>query len=575
MRLTSSTFYRDWLIDLATLTVVLLIFYTFWLGSYPLFTPDEGRYSEIAREMVATGDFITPRVNGIAFFDKPILYYWLQAIAIYLFGVKEWALRLFPALLGILGCLSTYVCGRFLFDRRTALLSAIILSTTPLYFACAHYADLDLEVAVFISCSLLFFITATQLTSSLRHYFLYAAYLSAAFAFLTKGLIGIAFPGMIVGCWILLLNRWSILTKIHLLTGLLLFAAVVVPWYVFVEKANPGFLHYFFVTQQVTRFLSTGEFNNKTPIWFYLPIVLAGFFPWTIFLFQALYKQIRRVWQTPQQHANELFLLLWIMIIFGFFSIPHSKIIGYILPIFPALALLVGHYLSSIWETASRFAIFLFIACSILLASILLVLPHYQWIDLATSLTPFLKAIAFIFIISAVSAVILLKQKNRQAFFILCTTCNVIFLLLLLASAPHLNQNSAKSLVQELKPIIKPQDEVITYFKYYQDVPLYLGQLVVIAANWQAPDIAYKDNWQRELWYGMPFQKTDQLINEDEFWKRWDSDNRVFVFLNDNYFNQFKLRAKSYFFLGKSNDIILLSNKPTVLAQNPQHSLIS
>src|SRR5580692_7343889 len=138
---------RQCLIDMLFLTVMLGIFYALWMGSYPLFTPDEGRYSEVAREMVVTGDYITPRLNGVAFLDKPVLYYWLQASAIHLFGLTESALRFWPALLGILSCLIVYLAGRQFFNRRTAIFAAIILATSPLYYAASHYANLDIEVA--------------------------------------------------------------------------------------------------------------------------------------------------------------------------------------------------------------------------------------------------------------------------------------------------------------------------------------------------------------------------------------------------------------------------------------------
>ena len=117
--------------------------------------------------------------------------------------------------------------------------------------------------------------------------------------------------------------------------------------------------------------------------------------------------------------------------------------------------------------------------------------------------------------------------------------------------ATHLNQNTAKPLIDELKTIIKPQDEVATYFKFYHDVPLYLERRITIVANWHTTDIANKDNWLREIWYGMPFQKTDDwLINESTFWKRWEDNKRLFVFVNDNFFDQFKKQAKSIFHEG-------------------------
>lgn len=570
---TFSLFRRIWVRDLLLLSIGLVVFYTLWLGHYALFTPDEGRYSEVAREMVATGDYITPRVDGVAFLDKPVLYYWLQATAIQWFGLKEWALRFFPALLGVLGCLVTYLAGFYLFNRRTGLLSALILATTPLYFGGAHYADLNLEVAVFISCTLLFFICGVQRENPYRTFFLFAAYFSAACAFLTKGLIGLAFPGMIAGCWMLLLWRIDLLKRIHLFKGILFFIALTLPWYLLVQKANPQFFHYFFITQQVTRFLSTGVFNNKTPYWFYVPVVLAGFFPWTIFLCQALFYHIKRIWRARYQYQTELFLFLWVLIILGFFSVPQSKTVGYIFPIFPALALLVGHYLSATWEITKqtlRLTILFFIAISTLLSAILFFLPHYHLIHFAPGFAPYLTALACVFLLSAFASLCFLKHNTWQSLFYICTISSILFLIILLSGADYLNRGSTKTLALKLKLIISPQDEVITYQRYYQDLPLYLEKRVTIVADWHSPDIARNDNWERELWYGMAFQNTDDwLINEKIFWQRFDSTKRVFVLTSSNYLNQFHAHGKKYFILDKNENLVLLSNQPATLSKNP------
>lgn len=567
---------RDWLNDLALLALGLIIFYSLWLGSYPLFTPDEGRYSEIAREMVATGDYITPRVNGIAFLDKPVLYYWLQAAAIHLFGVNEWALRFFPMLLGVIGCLVSYVCGRLLFNKNTGRLAAIILATTPLYFACSHYADLDLEVAVFISCSLLFFITGVFREGKSRQYFLFAAYFAAACAFLTKGMIGIVFPIMIIGSWILLTGRWALLLRMNIITGLLLFAALTIPWYYFAQAANPQFLHYFFVTQQVSRFLSAGEFNNPIPFWFYIPIILIGFFPWTAFLFQSLNQFIRATWQNRLAHQKELYLLLWFAIVLVFFSIPHSKIIGYILPVFPPIALLTAKYLNDTWNNVTSRSVviatlsFAFFGAALLTLTV--VLLQYAIVDFEPNFATYLMGIAAILISSIVTAFIMIKKRDWAYLVTISVASSILLLLTLTAGATYLNQNTAKPLAMELKPLLRPTDQVILYFKYYQDVPLYLERPVTIVADWTDPQIPYRDNWVREMWYGMPFQNTDdRLIDENAFWQRFDSNERVFVFLNDNYFDQFKKRAKSFFILGKYNDIILLSNQPTFVSWFQKH----
>lgn len=565
MPLNQTANYRTWLTDLAWLGLGLLFFYSLWLGSYPLFTPDEGRYTEVAREMVASGDFITPRVDGVAFLDKPVLYYWLQAVAISLFGIHEWAIRLFPMLLGIMTCLVTYACGRSLFNRRTGLLAALILASSPLFFGGAHYADLNIEVAAWISCSLLCFITGIQQDGRARFLLMMAAYFSAACAFLTKGLIGLAFPGLIIGAWLAIAFRFDLIKKMHLILGLLLFIALVLPWYVLVQQANPEFLHYFFVTQQVSRFLSSGEFNNKTPFWFYLPVVLVGFFPWTIFLFQTLKKHIQQVMQARSAHLSELFLLLWAGIIFVFFSIPSSKTVGYIFPVFPALALLTARYLSLTWqETEHNRAALCLVVLSTLLGGVLLALPYIDFMDFSPHLMPYLLAMAITMILGGLLALCLMHQPLFPLILI-CFACNALFLSLLTSSARYLNTNSTKSLAVVLKEQKAKEDEVVAYYRYYQDLPLYLGERITIVADWQSPDIAKKDNWEREMWLGMPFQKTDDwLINEDKFWKRFRGDERVFVLVSNNYLDQFKREAKRYYHFGEYNGVNLFSNQLTL-----------
>ncbi len=566
---TNQTKIRYWLSDLFFIALFFGAFYAIWIGAHALFTPDEGRYSEVAREMVATGDFITPRLNGVAFLDKPVLYYWLQASAIYLFGLKEWALRLWPALIGILGCMVTYLAGSLLFSRRTGILAAIILATCPLYYGAAHYANLDLEVAALIGNSLLFFIMAAQLEQSkLRHIFMLAAYFFAALAFLTKGLIGIVFPALIIGPWILILNRWGILKKMQLLLGLSIFTALTIPWYVLVQKANPEFLHFFFVTQQVTRFLTKADFNNKTAFWFYLPIVLAGIFPWAIFIVQAVGQHLKNVWKNREQNATSLFLLLWLFIIFTFFSIPKSKTVGYILPIFPAIALLIGSYLDNVWQktksTGITTGLSLFILLCLGISVGFLVSPHIKSLDISPELAPYLFKGAMLFLSAGLITGIYLIKKTRlpQVFYSLVVIA-CAFLLIITASSNAINKRSIKPLTTKLNSILQANDEVVTYYKFYYDLPIYTGKRITIVADWNAPDIAENDNWVRELWYGMPFQDTkDWLIAEKTFWSRWNSDKRLFLLTDESYYPTLKALAKNKFYeVGHYYHTILLSNQ--------------
>ena len=557
---------RNWATDILLLTLAIGALYFIWLGGYPLFTPDEGRYSEVAREMLASGDFITPRVNGVAFLDKPVLYYWLQALAMYWFGIHEWAVRFFPALYGVAGCLAVYVAGRRLFDRRTGVLSAIILATTPLYFCTSHYANLDLEIAVLITVSLLSFLLATGASGKSRSALFVLAYIFAGLGFLTKGLIAIAFPAMIGGLWILLLSRWRLLTSMRLGLGVVIVLAITLPWFVLVQRANPEFLHFFFVTQQVTRFLSAAEFNNPSPHWFYVPVIIVGFLPWAAFLLQSLFSQIRSCWQAREEHTATLFLLIWAMVVFTFFSIPHSKTISYIIPIFPALALLVGHQLAVNWDKSQadcglKLAMSLFVIFNTLLAAAFFALPYYQWMDIALSATPTLFMVGSVLGFSAIIVTLFWRRLRVSSLFYICTLTSAAMLLSLTMGATHLNPNSAKPLVKKLETILQPTDTVVNYFKFYQDVPLYLKRTIILVADWESPTIAERDNWVRELWYSMPFQNTDEiLLNETAFWKRWHSDETMYVFVNKNYLDQFQSHTKQVHVIGRHEDIILIGN---------------
>lgn len=558
----------SWFTDILFLAITFTVLYFFWLGSYPLFTPDEGRYTEIAREMLAYGNFVTPKVNGVAFLDKPILYYWLQAAALHLFGIHEWAARFFPALYGISGCLAVYLATRRLFNRIAGLLAAIILATTPLYFGGSHYANMDLEVAVLVSSSLLAFIVAADSRGGSRSFLFVLAYALAALAFLTKGLLAIAFPIMICGLWILILWRWNLLLKMRIGLGIVVFTAITLPWFYLVQQENPWFLHFFFVTQHITRFLSHADFNNKLPVWFYGPVVLAGFIPWTAFLLQAAKRAFRECMMARQRHSTELFLLLWIAVVFIFFSIPKSKIVTYILPIFPPMAMLVGKYLSDAWDRGISYpgikaGVFWVIFINLLLAIVLLELPLHNWVDVAPGIAPYLFAIAAELTIGAILLFLLRKNMSTLKIFMICALTCAAMLLTVVMSASHTNLRSAKPLITKLQPVLQPQDIVVNYFKFYEDVPFYLQRKIILVADWDNPTVAKRDNWKRELSYAIPYQKTDDvLLTENAFWAMWNDYKRVYVFVNENYMSQFQAQTDKSYFIGKNNDIYLLSNQP-------------
>lgn len=558
----------QWLPDLLWLAALLTLFFLLWLGCHALLVPDEARYSEIAREMVASGDYITPHLNGAVFLDKPIFYYWLQSASIKLFGLREWSVRLWPAICGIFSCLMLYVCGRIVFDRRSGILAALVLATSPLYFAMAHYANLDLEVATFITASLAFFLAAMQFQVSKRRFiFLLCSYLFAGIAFLTKGMMGIAFPIMIIGAWIILLNRWRLLTKIHLFIGCVIIVAINLPWFILVQKANPEFFQYFFINQQFSRFL-TSHFNDQQPFWFYLPIVLIGVLPWLAFFGQAVAHNIKLVWQDRQQYANQLYILLWLSLIFIFFSIPASKTLGYILPVFPPIALLTGNYLSTLWEKtqlrAMRMGVIYSVMLYLLIGVGLLILPYIPAVGVPQQIKFYLNLIAGIFLLAAGAVFAMRQAENFRKIILIIMASSIVSLLIIGYAATYMDFPSVKPLALTINHYAQPGDEVASYYIYYHDLPFYTQRrITVVSPYWNDEDVVHGDNWRHQLSDGMQHANVRQwLIDDATFWQQWQSNKRIFVLVDVKYLPVFLKHAKNKFYkLNEFQGVSLLTNK--------------
>jgi len=317
-----------------------------YLDHRDLFQTDEGRYAEIPREMLVSGDWITPRLNGYLYFEKPPLQYWATAAAYHLFGQHNWTARLWTALCGFLGLVISYWAAKRFFGSRAALFATAFLLGSPYYLAMGHFNSLDMGLAFFLNLALFAFLAAQHREGApLSRHFMLLCWLALALAFLSKGLVALVLPGMTLVGYSVWKRDWRLWRRLELGWGLLLFLVVTTPWLLAVSARNPGFLHFFFVHEHFQRFLS--EVHERVePWWYFLPVLLLGMLPW---LFAALRVMVSP--PTARIEAGEgrplrAFLWLWIVITFAFFSLSGSKLPSYILPLFPALALLVGDGLS-------------------------------------------------------------------------------------------------------------------------------------------------------------------------------------------------------------------------------------
>ena len=331
--------------------ILVFVFLVVWfcnLDYRSLVRPDEGRYAEIAREMALTGNWTTPRLNGIKYFEKPPLQYWMTAAAFKAFGEHEWTARLWAALTGFAGVLMVGFAGAGLFGRRAGFYSALILASSLLYAVIGHLNTLDMGVSFCLTLGVLGFLLAQHGAARTRETRLWIlrAWTAMGFGFLSKGLIGLALPAAAMVAYALVHRDISFLKRMEPFAGMAIMLAIALPWIIAVSIANPEFPHFFFIHEHLQRFL-TQVHHRTAPWWYFVPILIAGALPWTAMLGQALIA----AWKGDpggRSFKPRRFLLLYAAVIFLFFSASQSKLPSYILPIFPALALLVGEWLTRI-----------------------------------------------------------------------------------------------------------------------------------------------------------------------------------------------------------------------------------
>ncbi|MEO8505021.1 MAG: glycosyltransferase family 39 protein [Acidobacteriota bacterium] len=495
-------------------------------GWRALWSPDEGRYAEIPRAMVQSGDWVTPRIDGIKFFDKPPLAYWCEALAIRVFGTSERSLRLVPVGFGLLGVLAVFLAGRRLWGTRAGLFAAVILGTSPLYFAFSGLVSLDIVVSSLLAATLLACLAAMQSEGKQRDRFLMAFYASAALATLAKGLIGIVLPGLVIVPWLLLTGRWREILrgKYRLVLGTLLFLAIALPWHVLVQQRNPEWAWYYFVHEHFLRF-TTHVHKRSQPIWFYLPVLLVGLFPWITLLPGAARRFVgewRDVRVPPHLREARLFLVLWALAITGFFSISGSKLIPYVVPALPAFAMLLGEELSRreglsrrvSWWTAALAATF---AAATALTP-LFAKPGSSTAGALATLGPWLAILA-----ASLTIVTLATFFARRHPLALAVATGGLLLALAGGAARFDDVQSVKTLAAGLRPRLLADDLVVAFDGYPRDLPFYVKRRVAIA-GWVGDEIDYGSK-QEDM--------TGWLYDFSQFRELWDGPRRVYAVLDN------------------------------------------
>ena len=518
--------------------IVLLLFCVVWfcnLDYRSLVRPDEGRYAEIAREMAATGNWVTPRLNGIKYFEKPPLQYWITAAAYKAFGESEWTARLWSATAGIFGVFAVAFAGMRLFGRRAGWHAGLVLASSALYAVIGHMNTLDMGVTFCLTLALCAFLLAQRGSQRSREgrLWMWLAWAAMGLAFLSKGLIGLAMPAAAMTVYALVQRDVSFLKRLDPLPGIAIMLAIALPWIVAVSIANPEFLRFFFVHEHFERFLTQAH-NRTAPWWYFVPVLIVGMLPWTPMLVQAMAS----AWQRDAAHAPfraRRFLLIYAGVIFLFFSASQSKLASYILPIVPALALLVGDWLAQIRGRKLAWLILpvvILASCGAIASKFVLVfagakVPEVLYLEFGK----WILAGSLALLAAAILAIALALRERIDGAVVALGAGGLLLVQMVMTGHDALApSHSTAQLARMITPLLAADTPFYSVRTYEHTLPFYLKRTVTL--------VDYGD----ELAFGLQQEPHLQIPTMQEFEARWRTDREAFAIMGPDVYRELAAR---------------------------------
>jgi len=497
----------------------------FVLGIRTLVPPDEGRYAEMAREMFVSGDWITTRLNGIKYFEKPPLQTWMNALTFTLFGLGDWQARLWTGLCGIFGVLLTGYAGARVYSPRVGLYAALVLGSSFYWIACSQINSLDMGLSGMMTLALCALLVAQRDTATPREQrnAMLACWAGMALAVLSKGLIGLILPGGVLVVYTLCARDWRIWTRLHAGKGLLLFCAIAAPWFILVGLRNPEQPHFFFIHEHFDRFLLK-EHNREASWWMFFALLAAGVIPWFGVLLQSLVQGVKRHTNAagtgPEQFRPGVMLLVWVVFILAFFTNSESKLPGYLLPVFPAAALLIGTYL----EVGTRRSHLVNAALMVLLGVILLGLvpfmtklgTHTNEQALYLLYRPWVVAAGCVALAGGFATLRYTRHNQRELAVIVLAVAGFATTHLMLAGFEPIGRARAGAqMLPAIKAELTPTTTIFAVGMYEQSLTFYLERPVVL--------VAYLD----EFAFGLQQEPHLAMATVTPFLHQWRADAKA------------------------------------------------
>jgi len=510
------------------LLALLLLFAGIWFGTLEyrkLVRPDEGRYAEIAREMAVSGNFVTPRLNGLKYFEKPPLQYWATALAFQAFGEEHWAARLWPALTGFLALLLAAYTAFRLWGDAAGVIAFALLGSMSWQVVNSHYLSLDMGLAAFLTLALCGFLLAQQAPAgSLAHRrWMLATWAGMALAVLSKGLVGLVIPGAALVLYSLIQRDWTLWKRLELTRGLALFFALAAPWFLLCARANPEFAHFFFIHEHFERYLLP-EHRREGAWYYFLPVLALGLLPWLPHLLAYVWSSWPRARSTGE-FVPERLLLIWAAFILVFFSASSSKLPSYILPMFPALALLLARRISRTESPALGVLALplaaLGVAGFIMADEVSIQSRADAPLLLYESYVPWLEAASLALSAGAVIAIAFAQTRRFVASVLALAFAG--FLATTLAALGHDSLSPVKSSYHLLRAIrdqhgpLRPDLPFYSVETYDQTLPFYLKRTLTLV------------NFRDELALGLESEPERGIARFEDFAARWRADEDAYA----------------------------------------------
>jgi 4-amino-4-deoxy-L-arabinose transferase-like glycosyltransferase len=543
-----------------SLFAVFALVSLYMLGVRTLVPPDEGRYAEMAREMFASGDWITTRLNGIKYFEKPPLQTWMNALSFALFGLGDWQARLWTGLCGIGGVLLTAYTGTRVFGRRIGFYAGLVLASCFYWVACSQIDSLDMGLSGMMTIVLCALLLAQRDGAGAQHTrnWMLVCWGAMGLAVLSKGLIGLMLPGGILVAYTLLTLQWRLWSRLHLVKGLLVFLLVAAPWFILVGMRNPEQPHFFFIHEHWDRFFKTE--HHREQVWYvFFVLTAAGIVPWLGVLVQSMLRAATAERETAARGAFRpaLMCLVWAGFIILFFTKSNSKLPGYILPIFPALALLVARYLDGGARAGRMFSAALMSLIGVALLCAVPFMPrmagHPDEVVLYQGYQAWVMVAGFIGLAGGALALLYARQLQRDLFVIVLAATGFFTTQVMMAGFEPLGRARAgASMLPAIQANLMPSTKVYSVGTYEQSMTFYLRRTFIL--------VDYTD----EFSFGLQQQPELAIPTVPAFVTQWMNDARAGVrdvaFIREDIYNALKAQGVPMRLIAQDSRRIVIAN---------------